>query len=65
MNHCLAIWDFGMEIKVRIIIFGSITSHCVCIFAPFVALLWHLIELLDLEMAMLDVKLNKQMATTN
>ncbi len=35
--HCMPIWDFGMELKVRIIIFfGSIISYCECILAPFV-----------------------------
>ncbi len=49
MNQSPAIWDLDIEIKVRIIIlfFSSITSHCECILALFVVFLCYLIERLD------------------
>ncbi len=56
--HCLAIWDFGTELKVRIrIVFGSIISHCECILAPFVVFSWYLKERLDTEAVTRDVRL--------
>ncbi len=51
-----------MEIKVRIMIYFFLYYRTQCILTSYVVCFWHLIELLDPETVMCDIRIKKQFA---